>query len=156
MQSTINRMKTILSVTKTINAHSEILFNIVADYHNGHQAILPKPPFVALKVLEGGFGHGTRIECDIKFLGKLTTFRATVTVPEEGKIIRETIDDGTITTYLFDEVGANKTAVTIKTEGEANFLFAYMTRKMLTPVYEREISMLESYAKELSHGSVNA
>ena len=139
-------MKTILKVTKIINAEAETLFNIVADYHVGHQAILPKPPFVALRVLAGGVGTGTRIECDIKFFGKITTFRAGVEVIEPGRVIRETIDDGTITTYIFEKLDENKTAVTIMTEGRANFLTAFLSRRLLTPVYETEIGMMEAFA----------
>lgn len=80
-----------------------------------------------------------------------TTFRASVEVIEPGRVIRETIDDGTITTYIFKKLDEKKTAVTIMTEGRANFLMAFISRRLLTPVYETEIRMMESYAHGLIH-----
>lgn len=138
-------MKTVLSISKHIKAPIKELYKIVADYNHGHQLILPKPPFTSLKVLKGGIGQGTEIQCDIKLLGKTQTFIATVSEVEPGKVLRETIDDGTITTYFFEPHTNGGTVVTIKTEGKQNFLMAKVMKKLLAPAYELELTNLENF-----------
>ena len=44
-----------------IEAPAERLYGIIADYHEGHPAILPARYFSDLTVVEGGLGLGTVI-----------------------------------------------------------------------------------------------
>ena len=43
-----------ISASKLISAPVRSVYDLIADYRNGHPRILPKPYFVSLHVEEGG------------------------------------------------------------------------------------------------------
>lgn len=47
-----------------IPVNPEKVYAVIADYEEGHHAILPKEYFSSMKVLKGGQGTGTVIEVD--------------------------------------------------------------------------------------------
>ena len=47
-----------VEVSDVIEAHAEKIYGILADYREGHPAILPKPYFTEVKVEQGGQGIG--------------------------------------------------------------------------------------------------
>jgi len=101
-----------------INAPAKLVYNIIADYHNGHPYILPKPYFLNLEVEQGGVGEGTVIRFQMQVLGKTETFRAVVTEPEPGRVLVESnLLQGSVTTFTVDPVeGGRYAQVTFSTE----------------------------------------
>ena len=92
-----------IKVSRSIQAAPQKVYAIIADYHNGHPRILPKPYFVALEVEEGGYGAGTVIRFQMKVMGRLQTFRAEISEPEPGRVLVERdLDTGTTTTFIVD------------------------------------------------------
>ena len=105
------------SVSKIINSSPDVVYSIIADYNNAHPKILPKPPFISLKVERGGIGAGTEMLVQIKMFGKVQTYRAVVTEPAPGKTLVETTDTGYITTFsVQSENNGNSCLVTFTTE----------------------------------------
>src|SRR6266487_4964008 len=128
-----------------INTPPQNLYAIIADYHQGHPQILPKPPFVSLAVEQGGTGTGTVIRVHMRVLGQLQTFRAVVTEPEPGRILMETNDNGYVTTFTVEPRADGQHAyATIATEitGRAGVLGAlerWFVTWLLRPVYVKEL-----------------
>ena len=52
-----------------IPASTSAVYNVLADYRIGHLAVLPKPYFVDMRVIKGGFGAGTVVEVDMDVYG---------------------------------------------------------------------------------------
>ncbi|MCL4300686.1 MAG: SRPBCC family protein [Anaerolineae bacterium] len=138
-----------------IKAPAELVYNIIADYHNGHPYILPKPYFLNLEVEQGGVGEGTIIRFQMQVLGKTETFRATVTEPEPGRVLVESNQpQGSVTTFTVDPVeGGQSAQVTFATElpdrgGLPGLLERFLTRLMLPRIYRKELAQLEAVAQE--------
>ena len=141
-----------ISASALIQAPPQDLYAIIADYHQGHPQILPKPPFVSLEVEEGGTGAGTVIRVQMRVLGQLQTFRSVVTEPESGRVLVETNDNGYVTTFTVEPRADGQQAyVTIATEisGRAGILGALERRfvtRLLRPVYVKELEQLAAVA----------
>ena len=142
----------IFSVSKKIDSSADVVYSIIADYNNAHPKILPKPPFISLKVEGGGIGAGTEMLVQIKMFGKVQTYRAVVTEPAPGKTLVETTDTGYITTFsVQSENNGNSCLVTFTTElahysGLKKKFEFWVTSKLLQPVYKKELKILASEA----------
>jgi len=140
------------SASALIEAPAPMLYDIIADYHHGHPAILPKPPFVALEVEQGGTGEGTVVRVDMKVMGRLQTFRATITEPEPGRVLVETNDTGYVTTFTVEPRAEGQHGyVTISTDlnghgGIFGALERWFVKRLLRPVYVRELEQLAAVA----------
>jgi hypothetical protein len=143
------------SATARIRARPDVLYRLIADYREGHPRILPRPPFVDLVVEAGGVGAGTVILTRMKVMGSTQSFRATVTEPLPGCELVETTDTGYVTTFRVEPAGPSTedeiSRVTIHTvmagrSGLAARLEAWMTARMLLPVYRRELALLAEVA----------
>ena len=144
-----------IKASKIIQAAPEKVYAIIADYHNGHARILPKPYFVSLEVEEGGYGAGTVIRFQMKLLGRLQTFRAEISEPEPGRVLVETdLDTGTTTTFTVEEYGDTQgSRVTIRTvaqvrEGLLGAVEGWLTVRLLQPIYIKELDQLASVAEK--------
>src|SRR5690348_7088206 len=73
-----------ISAAAEIPAPADLVYAIIADYRDGHPQILPKPPFAALVVDQGGIGAGTTIRFQMRLLGLTRAFRATIAEPAPG------------------------------------------------------------------------
>jgi len=141
-----------LSASALIYAPSQDLYAIIADYHQGHLQILPKPPFVSLAVEQGGTGSGTVIRVHMRVLGQLQMFRAVVTEPEPGRVLVETNDNGYVTTFTVEPRADGQDAyVTIATEltgrtGMLGALERWFVTRLLRPVYVKELEQLAAVA----------
>jgi hypothetical protein len=142
-----------LSVSALIEHPADLLYKIIADYRDGHPHIIPKPPFVSLKVEEGGVGAGTVIYVEMRLLGKLQNFRAHVTEPEPGRVLVETDpNSGLVTTFIVEpRKGGQQAYVTITTQvkvrdGVLGKLQGFVSTKLLHPVYVRELKQLSDFA----------
>lgn len=141
------------SVSSLISAPPKVVYNIIADYKNGHPKILPKPPFVSLVVEEGGFGAGSVLRVQMKVAGKLQTFKTVVTEPEPGRVLVESNDTGYITTFIVEPRNDGKksyvTFITeIRNDSKLSKKIEFFFSKMILPaVYKKE---LENLSKEAS------
>jgi hypothetical protein len=140
------------SVSLLIPSPPQTVYNIIADYREGHPKILPDPPFVSLDIDKGGFGNGTVLRVKMKVFGKLQEFKTVVTEPEPGHILVETNDTGYITTFTVDPRENGKQCfVTFTTEisknsGVAKKIEFFFSRMFLPLVYKKELENLSQAA----------
>lgn len=140
------------SASALIDAPSQQLYAIIADYQQGHPRILPKPPFVSLAIEQGGVGAGTIIRVHMLVLGQLQMFRSVVSEPEPGRVLVETNDNGYVTTFTVEPRAAGQQSyVTIATEmtGRAGLLGTlerWFITRLLRPVYVKELEQLAAVA----------
>jgi uncharacterized protein YndB with AHSA1/START domain len=144
-----------IRASKQIQAAPEKIYAMIADYHNGHPHILPKPYFVALEVEKGGYGAGTVIRFQMKLMGRLQKFRAEITEPEPGRVLVETdLDTGTTTTFTVEEhAQAQESLVSIRTvtqvrDGLFGAVEGWLTVRLLQPIYTKELDQLASVAEK--------
>jgi hypothetical protein len=134
-----------------IKAPPEVVYDCIADYANHHGNILPAE-FSDLKVEGGpGRGAGTVISFKMKMLGQTRTSLSDVTEPEPGRVLVETDRrTGLATTFTVDpaEGGSRVSFDTIWEPKGLEGLFArLMLKRLLMPVYAREMDKLEAYAQ---------
>lgn len=145
-----------LAVTARIPVPPREVYDVIADYRDGHARILPRPPFVGLEVEEGGVGAGTRIRVDMRALGRSRSFRAEVTEPEPGRVLVETNDTGYVTTFVVDpDAGGRGSVVTITTvppdrPGLVAGLERWLARRLLRRTFEDELALLAEVAGSAS------
>jgi Polyketide cyclase / dehydrase and lipid transport len=146
-----------VTVSAHMHAPAALIYSIIADYHNGHPQILPKPPFIALRVEHGGIGAGTIITFQMRLFGKHQSFRAAVTEPQPSQVLVETnLDDGgAVTTFRVAPVAQGQhTDVTITTEGRTALggvlgtLEKLLTTMFLRRTYMRELALLHTLAQQ--------
>ncbi|HYV20431.1 MAG TPA: SRPBCC family protein [Verrucomicrobiae bacterium] len=141
----------------TIAAPAAVLYELVADYRNGHPRILPPQYFGRLDVLAGGRGAGTRIRFDMKAFGRTTTAEGTVTEPDPGRELRETLDSGIVSTFLVESLSRESSHVTITTTYEKAGVGGWIERLVvpgyLRRVYTAELALLarEAAARSAEH-----
>jgi hypothetical protein len=142
-----------ISASALIPAPAHQVYAIIADYHDGHPHILPKPYFVSLVVEQGGVGAGTVIRFQMRLLGQIRTFCAAITEPEPGQMLVETdVQTGAITSFAVEpRDDAQHTAVTITTtttvrEGLLGRLEAWLATRLLRPIYVQELAQLANVA----------
>jgi hypothetical protein len=144
-------MKTpIVSASKIINAPAGQIYNLIADYREGHTAILPKSYFSALEVEEGGYGEGTVIRYQMRILGRTRSFRARITEPDPGCTLLETdLNSNISTSFTVWSIGhRNHARVTIMTVLKHHGLVeGFLARIFLTYVYRQELELLARVMK---------
>jgi hypothetical protein len=156
-------MKTqLISASALINAPAEQVYAILADYHNGHPLILPKPFFQSLEVEQGGVGAGTIIYVQMRVFGQTQSFRAAVTEPEPGRVLVETDLAGkVVTTFTVVPVeGGRQAQTTFTTElktrgGLAGWLEGFLSKMFLQRVYAEELKLLAALAEQRAHKPVD-
>lgn len=144
-----------LSASKLIPSPAHIVYDLIADYRNGHPHILPKRYFVSLEVEQGGYGAGTIINYQMKLMGRIQSFHSTITDPEPGHILVETdMNTGAVTTFTVDpRVNSQEAFVTITTTtnvpgGLLGKVQGWLTTQLLRPIYLKELDQLAEVAKE--------
>ena len=143
-----------VGATARINAPPERVYGIIADYHTGHPAILPTQ-FTSLTVEKGGTGAGTVIKCEMRVLGQKQMFRASVTEPQPGRVLVETIIEGDplVTTFTVAPAdGGRASDVTIasvidRKPGVRGWIERFLSPRILEPMYREELRLLEAYAR---------
>jgi hypothetical protein len=143
-----------VEVSYVIDAHPEELYAVIADYRVGHPAILPKPEFGDLIVEKGGHGTGTVFSTTMTAYGKTSPFRAEVTEPEPGHVLKETNpDNGQTTDFIFDPLkGGTQTRVTFSSEFPLTPGFTGLIERLMIPpfvnrIYKRELRNLANYVQ---------
>lgn len=142
-----------VSVSVLIRATADRVYSILADYTEGHQRILPRPPFGEVTVEQGGIGDGTRISFEMRAFGGVRRFQALITEPLPGRLLVETdADSGVVTTFTVDPHGGGEhTQVTIATmlcvrEGIAGSFEGILTRLSIRKLYRKQLRLLSSLA----------
>jgi hypothetical protein len=145
-----------VTASALIKAPTEQVYAILADYHDGHPHILPKPYFSSLEVEQGGIGAGTLIRVQMRVLGKTQTFRAVITEPEPGRVLVETIlTSGIVTTFTVHPVEEGqhpRAQARITTElkprgGVPGLLERFLTTLLLRRIYTQELKLLAALAE---------
>ena len=143
-----------------IDAAARTVYEILADYRNGHAHILPKPYFVSLEVEQGGFGAGTIVNFEMRIAGQSQNFRAAITEPQPGRVLVESNLEagGAVTKFEVVPLDNNRAHVTITTDGRTTragvlgSLERLMTEVYLRRVYGQELKLLAALAAERSKG----
>lgn len=143
-----------IQASHEIDAPPQAIYNVIADYRVGHQAILPRPAFEEMVVEEGGFGAGTVIRLRVRIFGKAYFYHQRVTEPEPGRVIQETdIDTGQLTRFFIDPLNnGQRTRVTIYSEFPAQskafiFLERIMHQFITKRLFNIELRQLEAFVK---------
>ena len=131
-----------VSETRVIPAPAAMVYDLIADYHAGHPSILPPEYFGRLDVLAGGRGAGTRIRFEMKAFGRVNTVEADVTEPVPGRELRETLSDGTVTTFLVEPLGLEECRVTFTTVYRRSGVRGWLER-LVAPSYLRKVYVAE-------------
>jgi hypothetical protein len=135
-----------------VRAPADRVYSLIADYRLGHPRIVPPKYFQNIVVERGGVGDGTVISFEMKMLGKVRKSRARITEPEPGRVLVEKVDDqGIVTTYRVEPVGAFRTEVSITTvlpthRGPLGALEGLLVRALLAPVYRDELALMDRVA----------
>src|SRR5205823_15058874 len=113
--------------------------------------------FKELQVERGGLGAGTAIRFTTVLGGQAREASAEVTEPEPGRVLLES--GATVsTTFTVDPDGAGRSRVRFDSVFHAGGLEGLMLRlfagRLLRPVYEEELTLLERYAQ--NHGPVES
>lgn len=140
-----------------IDAPPQRVYDILADYHEGHPSILPEQYFKRLDVLEGGRGEGTKIYVVMNALGATAEYTMTVTEPEPGRVLQEEDRDaGVLTTFTVEPLddGA-RSRVTIATDARTAPGLRGQIEKLITPpvsrrIYRQELQQLVHVAQSRS------
>ena len=144
-----------ITAAALIPAPATCVFALIADYHDGHQRILPKPPLVSLDVEQGGTGAGTRIHVTMHVLGQRQTFHGVVTEPEPGRTLVETNDNNTVTTFTVQPRNdGHHSYVTITTvlpvrSGLIGVAQRWLATVLLRPSYRKELANLAVVAAQV-------
>ena len=135
-----------------IDAPAGQLYEIIADYHEGHPAILPARYFSDLTVIEGGQGKGTVIRVQLNVLGTKTLFNLQVTRAEPGRLlVEEDGAAGVVTTFELEPLEDGRTRVTISTEARTSPGMRGIIEKLMNPpvtrrIYREELQQLAEVA----------
>ncbi len=147
-------MKSIrVSAQRTIAAPAHVLYNIIADYDEGHPRILPPQYFADFQVEAGGRGAGTVISYKLRLMGRWNPARARVSEPVPGRVLQETlVDADLVTTFTVEPLGdGSGTHVVFETVWQSPWWRAPIERllapRMLLPVYREELQNLDREAR---------
>ena len=149
-----------VEVSETIDAPPALVYDIISDYHEGHQAILPKQYFTEMAVVEGGRGAGTVVAVHMNVLGTKRFYQLVITEPQPGRTLVETDEEsGTVTSFTIDPIaGNNRSHVTITTDAALSPGLMGLLEKLANPlvmrrIYQQELKLLAEYARNIKKSS---
>lgn len=151
----LNRMASIhTESTLLIDARPEDVYAVLADYHVGHAAIVPKPYFEEVAVERGGTGAGTGILVRMNVLGTRRVLHMEVTEPQPGRVIVETdAAEGIETTFTVEpRDGGAKSQVTIAVDartrgGVSGFFERLVVPIIMRRIFSKELRQLNEYMR---------
>ena len=142
-----------VSASSIVGAPAAVVYGILADYHDGHPAILPPRYFDGLEVETGGQGAGTRIRFRVRAFGGVRSVRADVTEPVPGRELVETdVATGAATRFLVEPVNDGRASrVTFETTWRRAGIGGWAERciapRYLRRVYRAELALLDEEAQ---------
>ena len=142
-----------MSATTIVGAPAPVVYGILADYHEGHPAILPPRYFDGFEVETGGRGAGTRIRFRMRAFGQTRSVRADVTEPVPGRELVETdMATGAATRFLVEPVSDGRASrVTFETTwcraGIGGWAERWFAPHYLRKVYRAELALLDEAAQ---------
>ena len=145
-------MTTTVSASARVDAPARRVYELIADYRDGHTRIVPPKYFKRLEVEQGGFGAGTVIRVTMHLLGADRTYRAKVTEPEPGRVITETdLENGLATSFIVTPNG-NASDVTISTAiphlpGMVAAIQRWLVKRLLPQIYREELNLIAVHAR---------
>ena len=138
-----------------INAPIEQVYAVIADYEVGHQAILPKPYFQSMEVINGGYGEGTEIKIEMEVFGIKASYHQLVTEPIKGRqIVERDINTHLGTTFSFEPRNTGtQTEVTILAEIALSDGFQGKLERLFNPfiiryIFKQELQDLDTYVAQ--------
>jgi hypothetical protein len=146
--------KMTISVTLDIDAPADKVYDVIADYHQGHRSIVSPKFFQDWHVEQGGHGAGTVLTYTAATLGTRIPHRAVVSEPEPGRVLVET-EETLHTTFTVDPLGANRarvnfTTVVTPSKGVQGAIERLVMPPLLKPLYKEEIRQLGKVAREIN------
>lgn len=146
-------------VSAVVEATPEEVYAVFSDYEIAHRAILPKPYFAEMVILEGGQGAGTVIDVQMNVFGNKKTYHLTVTEPKPGRLLVETdYTTGEVTHFRMEPLpGERRTEVTIESkfkgsDGLAGKIEGLITTPITRYIFKKELANLAAYLKEHEKG----
>lgn len=147
-----------ITASAIIPATPDRVYALLADYRDGHPAILP-PQFRKLTVVEGGNGEGTVFDLRVSVMGSSRTIRMRVTEPAPGRTLVETdVDRGTETHFtVADGWERGTTELTIETgmdfqPGVRGAIERWVVKRFLTRLYAVELGNIQRYFQRRRSG----
>lgn len=133
-----------------VPASPPVVYGILADYHEGHPSVLPRPPFGALTVEQGGRGAGTVIRVEMTSFGQRRTLVGDVTEPEPGRRLVEAYRGTDMVTTFTVDPSAGGCRLTIETTWSTPGLRGWIERWLAPPflrkVYQAELDLIAQAA----------
>lgn len=149
-----------VEVTKLINAPVDDVYAVIADYREGHKAILPQPYFKKMEVLKGGYGAGTETDLLMEVYGQQTRYHQVITEPVPGRVIREQDQlSSQYSEFRLEPVGdGTKTQVTIFSEmpidgGIKGLMQQWFQPRIVRKIFAKELDNLENYLSQQGSGA---
>jgi hypothetical protein len=142
-----------VSASSIVSAPAPVVYGILADYREGHAAILPRRYFDGLEVESGGLGAGTRIRFRVRTFGAVRSVRADVSEPVPGRELVETdLATGAATRFLVEPVSDGRASrVTFETSwtrpGLGGWAERWLAPRYLRKVYRAELALLDEEAR---------
>ena len=145
------------SAERTIPAPAAAVYELLADYRNGHPRILP-PAFSNFSVLDGGVGAGTVIRFTLNVGGRPEEIEARVDEPEPGRVLTETYPKKGAVTRFTVIPSASQSHLQIETTWEAAPGIAGLIERQVAPrlfrkLYAEELDLIERWAIERASAS---
>ena len=143
-----------VKVSAMLDASPEAVYATIADYRQGHPAILPEKYLYDLQVEKGGYGAGTVIRFRSRILGVEQSFHHQVSEPTPGKVLVEQDVEQPRVTTTFTVLPAEqgkKAHVEIATMMAVSPGFKGLIERLLVPgallpVYREELRLLGAVA----------
>ena len=135
-----------------IDAPSNTIYAILADYRNEHPKILPQPYFRDLTVESGGYGAGTIFRTEVSVFSVTQQYHMTVSEPEPGRVLVETdMTTGLATTFTITAVQERQTRLEIATvwqapDGVRGFVERLTTPFIMRRIYAKQLRLIADYA----------
>jgi hypothetical protein len=145
----------VVEASDVIQAPAAKIYAVLADYHKGHPAILPKPTFRDLIVEQGGHGAGTVIRVHMEVMGIEQRYHMAVSEPEPGRVLVERdAAAGVTTTFTVVPLnGGSRSIVTIATESRPSPGLRGLVERLINPpiarrIYKQELEQLAAYMRD--------
>lgn len=142
-----------VEATSTIDAPAGAIFAVLADYHVGHPAILPKA-FTGITVKKGGQGAGSELDVETTVFGQRRAYDLFVSEHREGdnlNLVETDRNTGLSTTFRIQPLNPGEASqVTISSQlaiggGVAGLLEEFMMRTFAKRLFKQELNNLSDY-----------